>query len=498
MPADPRLFPATLPVLTTLRRSAGGRAWLAELPALVEELSERWQLRPDAPYHGGSCAWVAPATRADGGRAVLKVTWPHREARAEGRVMRAWRGRGAAEVYAHDPRHHALLLERCELGTPLWRSELHTADERLAAGCTVLRRLWDAGDAAAEELHPRSASERPAEKGRAPEAERRAAERQTPAGSGTAAEPPAPGDEWTSPDTPELLAEVAADWADLVDERTARHTWPREVDTGLFAAGAELLRQLPYGASRNVVLHGDFNPGNVLSAQREPWLAIDAKPMVGDAAYDPWPLIQQIDGAPAAGAGPGPVGPSGAAGSAEAAAAARAPAGGCADGASRQPAPDEGELRALLRHRTALAADALDLDVHRLRAWALARHVEYTLWAVDRATRGDGADGTEHAEHGTEHAENAEDHPVGPSAGRTERTNTGRTDTGRTDTRRTDTRYTNQSDDTGHTNHSDTAARGPGRKSQPAADTSKFTAADLQWVVPLVHRARTLAELAGV
>ena len=35
-----------------------------------------------------------------------------------------------------------------------------------------------------------------------------------------------------------------------------------------------------------VLLHGDFHPGNVLAAAREPWLAIDCKPLVGDPAYD--------------------------------------------------------------------------------------------------------------------------------------------------------------------------------------------------------------------
>lgn len=34
------------------------------------------------------------------------------------------------------------------------------------------------------------------------------------------------------------------------------------------------------------LLHGDFHPGNVLAAQRHPWLAIDPKPWVGDPAFD--------------------------------------------------------------------------------------------------------------------------------------------------------------------------------------------------------------------
>jgi hypothetical protein len=67
------------------------------------------------------------------------------------------------------------------------------------------------------------------------------------------------------------------------------------VDAGIVEPGAQLLEQRPLEASaRTVVLHGDFNPANVLSAERAAWLAIDAKPMVGDAAYDPVPMIRQV------------------------------------------------------------------------------------------------------------------------------------------------------------------------------------------------------------
>jgi streptomycin 6-kinase len=35
-----------------------------------------------------------------------------------------------------------------------------------------------------------------------------------------------------------------------------------------------------------VLLVTDLHAGNVLAAQREPWLVIDPKPFVGDPAYD--------------------------------------------------------------------------------------------------------------------------------------------------------------------------------------------------------------------
>ena len=48
----------------------------------------------------------------------------------------------------------------------------------------------------------------------------------------------------------------------------------------------ELARELAATQPRSVLLHGDFHPANVLAARREPWLAIDCKPLVGDPAYD--------------------------------------------------------------------------------------------------------------------------------------------------------------------------------------------------------------------
>ena len=55
------------------------------------------------------------------------------------------------------------------------------------------------------------------------------------------------------------------------------------------------MRTRPRRCPDPVLLHGDLNPTNVLSAEREPWLAIDPKPVVGDPAYDGPRLITQPD-----------------------------------------------------------------------------------------------------------------------------------------------------------------------------------------------------------
>lgn len=51
---------------------------------------------------------------------------------------------------------------------------------------------------------------------------------------------------------------------------------------------------LPLDAPREGLAHGDFNPGNILrddSGGAAGWIAIDPKAVIGDLAWDPWPLI---------------------------------------------------------------------------------------------------------------------------------------------------------------------------------------------------------------
>ena len=47
-----------------------------------------------------------------------------------------------------------------------------------------------------------------------------------------------------------------------------------------------MFRTLPGTSTRDVLLCTDLHAGNVLAAEREPWLVIDPKPYVGDPTYD--------------------------------------------------------------------------------------------------------------------------------------------------------------------------------------------------------------------
>src|SRR5437867_13157562 len=57
-------------------RAAGAGDWRGRLPALVSSLEADWSIAVGHPYEGGTEAFVADATRADGTPAVLKVLVP--------------------------------------------------------------------------------------------------------------------------------------------------------------------------------------------------------------------------------------------------------------------------------------------------------------------------------------------------------------------------------------------------------------------------------------
>jgi streptomycin 6-kinase len=115
-------------------------AWLDQLPSLVAQLTRRWSLSIDAPFEA-SCAWVAPAVRAGGTRAVMKITMPHMEAEHEIEGLRVWAGDPTVRLLEADDDLGAMLLERCTPGTSL-RSVSEPEQDQILAG--LLRRLWRA------------------------------------------------------------------------------------------------------------------------------------------------------------------------------------------------------------------------------------------------------------------------------------------------------------------------------------------------------------------
>ena len=266
--------------------SAGGeagRAWLAEVQGIVVDLAARWDLRLGPPFEGGCVAWVAPAERADGTRVVLKVSFIDEETRHEADALALWDGQGAVRLLDAEPQRGALLLEQLQPGTSLVdHPDLEAA---VSIACGVLRRLW----------------------------------RPLPAGHPFA-----------------LVRDLARRWTRELPEAWERLGQPFErslVDEAV-ARCAEFAK-----AGELVLVNRDFHLGNVLAAEREPWLAIDPKPLAGERAFDTGHLLRS----------------------------------------SLDQRPDQVAVDHLIGQ---LAAE-LDVDAGRVRAWALVRSVDDALWGLE-------------------------------------------------------------------------------------------------------------------
>jgi len=192
-------------------------------------LGQRWSFTVGTPFDSDdvSCAWVAPVEMIDGTAAVLKLGMPHMEGEHEIDALRYWNGDGTVRLLEADDTLGAMLLERCEPGTALRTLPEPQQDVIIAR---LLRRLW-----------------------RAP----------------------------MSPHGFRSLSAMTMYWsAETIAQ--AEH-WP---DKNLVLAGLRLFEELPQSAPSEVLLVTDLHAGNVLRAQREEWLVIDPKPLVGDPAYD--------------------------------------------------------------------------------------------------------------------------------------------------------------------------------------------------------------------
>ncbi len=220
------------------RGEPGGRDWLERLPTLVAECAEQWSLALEEPFHCAHVSYVAGARLPDGRPAVLKVNFPEPESEHEAAALAHWGGEGAVRLYAEDAARRALLVERCEPGTRLWeRRGGEEEANRIAA--EVLRRLW---------------------------------------------RPPPAGHRFR------LLGDEAAWWSEELPERWERLGRPYE--RRLLDEAVDFLRQARPDQGEAVLLHQDLHGGNVLAAAREPWLAVDPKPLVGERAFDTASLLR--------------------------------------------------------------------------------------------------------------------------------------------------------------------------------------------------------------
>lgn len=280
-------LPETVSRMAVETRGPSGRAWLNRLPRILEECAEAWSLTVDQPFPRLSYNYVVPVTRSDGTSLVLKVCFPDEDFRNEANALQYFQGRGCARLVDVDQKRGALLLERLRPGLSLQNV---TDDERATSIATqVMRKLW----------YPLP--------------------RVTP-------------------------YPTIADWV----KGMARRSPPLVEATPDFPArwirhALVLYGELASNSDELVVLHGDLHHANILSAERDGWLAIDPKGLVGERACEPSVLL--INALP-----------------------------------KKHEVP---KIKPILERRVRQLAEELELDRERIRAWGIVRSVLAAYWCLE-------------------------------------------------------------------------------------------------------------------
>lgn len=263
-----------------------GRAWIKALPATLETYARRWALTLQPPF-ALSYNYVCPALRTDGSEAVLKLGFPHRELLSEMHALQHFDGRGIVRMLEADFEHQVFLLERIRPGVEL----VTVKDDEQASRVTaqVMQQLWQP----------------------------------------------------VKTDRPLITVEI---WtAGLAELRPYFDGSTGPFSEILVDAAEQIFADFVPSQGERVLLHGDLHHWNILSATRQPWLALDPKGVIGEREYEIGAML-------------------------------------------RNPELEnysDAELKQLQSRRIDIFAEMLGFDRQRMLGWGLAQAVLSAWWSVE-------------------------------------------------------------------------------------------------------------------
>ena len=237
MQQPPFSIPEYYAASTIQMRGAAGQEWIARLPQLLRDYAQKWEITVEPPFPNLSFNYVAPAERKDGTKAVLKAGFTtDKEFKTELQALRIFDGHGIVKLLEYDLAQSMMLLERLEPGTPL--TAITNDEEATTIAASVMRELWQSAPASHQFPY-------------------------------------------------------VSDWGKGFSRLRARF----EGKSGPFPAklvdkAERLFAELAASQSEQALLHGDLHHDNILKAQREPWLIIDPKGIIGEPVYETGALLR--------------------------------------------------------------------------------------------------------------------------------------------------------------------------------------------------------------
>jgi streptomycin 6-kinase len=233
--------------ISTITNTFGedGEELIHNLPTLIEDASDRWNLTDVRPVPMLSYNFVAFAKRGRD-HVVLKLGVPRDELTSEITALRLFNGEGACQLIDADEDKGFLLLERLTPGEML--ATLKDDEEATHIAADVMKKIW-----------------RPLES------------------IGSSSEPG--------------QARVLEQFIKLSDWFDGLKRLREMFDGGTGPLNGKLVERVEKSVSEFLVenhtpilMHGDFHHYNILSSERG-WLIIDPKGVIGPACYEVGPLL---------------------------------------------------------------------------------------------------------------------------------------------------------------------------------------------------------------
>jgi len=209
-----------------------GKAWLAELPNILEKCREKWGLSFGPLVDEIKGNYVGYVRLPDGKEVVLKVAVPHRDFSTEMEALAVYEGRGINRLLGLDRELNAMLLERIHPGMLL--NDLDDREEQTEIVATVIR-----------DLH------------------------RTPLTSGH-----------NLPHFSDWVASAHRDAHECKDLQRARPFLDQ------FPRVLSLMEELTAPDEPQMLLHGDLHHWNILLDEGRGWMAIDPKGVVGASCLE--------------------------------------------------------------------------------------------------------------------------------------------------------------------------------------------------------------------
>lgn len=205
-----------------------GGEWLRDLPQIIETLEKLWSLNVSAPFSNLSYNFVAPCVSASsGGEAVLKIALPlnNPEIFNEAAYLQITNGKGAVKLLNSDKTYRAILLERAKPGANL--KQVFRADENKSANVAagVLRKMLK-----------------------------------------------------TPPECSDFIQ--LEEWFNNFFRKAPQTEFP----AAFLSKSHYFFDEL--NSAAKFLIHGDLHHENILSAEREPFLVIDPKGIIGCIGYE--------------------------------------------------------------------------------------------------------------------------------------------------------------------------------------------------------------------